>query len=64
VTKYSAMAEDTQRKSPKVTRFKGKRRRLIIGLANTEATVKPTPARSSVSKPLAKNTPDARLVTA
>lgn len=62
-TKYKATAPFIQRKSPKVIKFKGRRRILIIGLAISEETARPRAARSNVSTPWLKIMPDAIWVT-
>lgn len=53
------MAADTQRKKPKVNRFRGNRSRLIIGLARSEVTIKTKPVIKSVSMPLPNTIPEA-----
>jgi hypothetical protein len=61
VTRNKAMAEDTHLKRPKVIRFKGISRTLIIGLIKRVATVNPTPARRRLGIPFSKIMPETKV---
>jgi hypothetical protein len=58
VTIYRVIAYPTHLKSPKVIRFMGKRRILIIGLIIKVVTVKTRPARRSEYVPSANTIPE------
>ncbi len=63
MTKYKAIVEETQRKSPKVTKFIGIKRTLIIGFIKRKEIVNPNPARSKLSRPFSKMIPEIKLPT-
>jgi len=59
VTKYSAIAEDTHRNTPKVTRFNGSNKMFITGFASSDVNVSAPPAINKVNKPCSNSSPPA-----
>jgi len=60
---YSTTAEETHLNNPKVTKFNGNSRMLIIGFARKDTAVIAAPVKSSVYIPLSNNKPPAIWVT-
>ena len=59
MTRKRIIPEESHLKTPKVTRFMGRSKRLMIGFATNEATVTAAPVRRIVAIPLSKTRPEA-----